>query len=259
MHSAIGCMPGRAPASVATIAPLPPNAPFEHRYAELLSMRGVRVDRDYQGFSLQHSMYSSRYLLLGNGQKVFDIVEIGDYLSPHTELGREIETKRIARARNRRITIIGFSAMAIGAAMFGLGAVALANDRNGLAIAPFALGAVGLFGGLGYWTFAKRANGDGSIHAGVLETYNASLAETLRLCVRGVYVMNCDGAATATPPFPAGPAPGVPAMPAPVLPPAPVPTPAPAPAPTPGPGPMPPPAPTLVPAPMPAPAPMSTP
>ncbi|MGE0548128.1 MAG: hypothetical protein AB7R00_13765 [Kofleriaceae bacterium] len=215
VHGSAGCMPVHGRPADPAVAQVSPSAPFEYRYAQFVAVRGIRLDRDYQGFSLQHSMYSSQYLLLANGQKVFDVVDLDVYVAPSSALGRDIEQKRRARARNRRIMIIGITGIAVGAALFGLGAVALANDRNGLAIAPISLGAVALFGGLGYWTFVKRSDADGSIQDNMLDRYNASLGESLQLCISGLYVLSCDAAPNLTRPVPAVPPPS------PVLPPPP--------------------------------------
>ena len=177
--------------------PMPAHAPYEYRHAQYVAVRGTKVDRDYLGFSLQHSMYTDHYLLLGNGRKVWDIDELGPHVGAETELGRTLAERKRASARERRTYMIGGGAVAAGAAFFLLGGLTVKGDGPIPAAVPFTLGAVGLFGGLGYLVFGphpKQPPAD--IDEQMLETYNQSLAETLRICVDGLAVKHCDA-----PPF----------------------------------------------------------
>ena len=179
-----------------TRPPMPPamapDAPYEHRHAHYGAVHGVRVDRDDLGFSLKRGRYSAPYLLLGNGRKVFDADELGRQVGAETELGRTLAARRRAKARNRRTQLIAGGSIAAGAALFALGGLSLANDGPVHGAVPIGLGVAAFFGGAGYWVFGPRAEvPDAPIDEAMRSTYNAGVAETLRLCVDGLVIRDC--------------------------------------------------------------------
>jgi hypothetical protein len=179
---------------------MPPTAPVEYRYAHYSAAQALKVDRDDRGFSLNRGRYSSPYLRLGNGTKVWSVFDLEPQVAPHTELGREIEQLKRARSRNRRALILGIGGAAAGVALMGLG-IALKDESKPVAIVSISIGAVGFFGGMGYWVFASREKAERAVDDSLVRSYNASLAATLRLCVSGMYLVNCDdGAPVAVPP-----------------------------------------------------------
>jgi len=194
------CMRTRSEATVPPLPVMPPTAPVEYRYAHYSAAQALRVDKDDLGFSLNRGRYSSPYLLLGNGTKVWSAFDLEPQIAPLSELGRELEQLKRARSRNRRAMILGIGGAAAGVALMGLG-IALKDESTPVAVVSISVGALGFFGGMGYWVFGSHENAERAINDSLVKSYNASLAATLRLCVSGMYLVNCDdGAPVAVPP-----------------------------------------------------------
>ncbi|HUQ05203.1 MAG TPA: hypothetical protein VM261_22020 [Kofleriaceae bacterium] len=173
--------------------PMPPDAPYQYRYAHYVDARALYMNRDYQGFSLQHSSYSSPYLMLGNGRKVFDADELAPLVSPESDLARTVAARKRAKAQNRRVYTIGLGSIAVGAAFFLLGGLTVKGDGPVPAAVPFTIGGVAFFGGMGYAVFAPRSKVPSiSIDESMVKTYNGDLAEHLRLCIDGFYFETCE-------------------------------------------------------------------
>jgi hypothetical protein len=183
--------------------PVPRDAPYEYRYAQYGAARATKVDRDYIGWSTKHGRYSSPYLLLANGRKVWNVDELAPHIAAETDLGHTLTARKHAHARERRIYVIGFGSIAAGAVFFGLGALAQKSDGPIPSAVPFTLGAAGLFGGLGYLTFAKRLDEPPAIvDDDMLARYNASLAESLSICVDGLAIRDCADYSSHSPAWP---------------------------------------------------------
>src|SRR5687768_3346213 len=129
-----GCLHGKT--SMPTFAVPQHNVPFQYRYSYYTGLHGARITRDYLGFSLQRGSYSAPYLLLGDGRKVFNILEVAPNVAADTELGKAIVAQQRARQRNTRIDMISFGAIGIGVAAITLGALAVANDQKVLGAIP---------------------------------------------------------------------------------------------------------------------------
>ncbi len=188
-------------------APLPQASIEERRFAFTRIKTDGRGIQTYDPFTFNGGSGPRDYIQLADGTKVWNTEDLLAVVRPDTDTGRAVREVEHARSKERTGVLAILGGAVLGGGMIAGGIVLLSRKEasadpsipsnssanfGGLLLSTGGL--IAVLGGLlyGMHAISKAGLQIDAANKAAFERYDESLAASMRICVRGIELVDCD-------------------------------------------------------------------